>query len=308
MTTPAPSASAPAAPAGAPPLDDVMLAMDVVDTLRHQEVLVERELATGETDTALLERLRRVYAAQGIDVPDRILADGVAALREGRFTYAPPADSWQVRLARAYVQRGRYGRALLVVLAVVAIAVVAYRATVVVPRETLAADVDRLQAQVVALARVPEAVTRAEAAAAAARAALADGDLAEARAAFDDLEALATQLQEAFTLEIVARPNETTGVWRIPDVNEAARNYYLIVEAIDPDGRVLQREVRSEETGATSLVRRWGLRVDEATFERVAADKLDDGILQDRVFGEKVAGELDVAYRFPTTGGAITSW
>ena len=38
-------------------LDDVMLAMDVVDTLRHREQLVSRELAEGERDDQLLERL-----------------------------------------------------------------------------------------------------------------------------------------------------------------------------------------------------------------------------------------------------------
>ncbi|MEJ2604942.1 MAG: DUF6384 family protein, partial [Gammaproteobacteria bacterium] len=30
------------------PLDEVMLAMDVVDTIRHQELIVERELRSGE--------------------------------------------------------------------------------------------------------------------------------------------------------------------------------------------------------------------------------------------------------------------
>ena len=103
-------------PSRAAPLDDVMLAMDVVDTLRHQESLVARELGDESRASDLLDRLRRVYAAQGIEVPDRILSEGVAALREGRFTYAPPADSWSVRWARAYVRRGAYGRALLALL------------------------------------------------------------------------------------------------------------------------------------------------------------------------------------------------
>jgi hypothetical protein len=141
-----------------------------------------------------------------------------------------------------------------------------------------------------------------------ARAAWAARDVPAARAALDDLQALVTELEASYRIEIVARPNETTGVWRIPDANESARNYYLIVEAVDPDGRVVERPVRSEETGATSVVRRWGQRVDEATFERVVADKLDDGIVQDHVFGEKLAGELEPRYRFATTGGAITSW
>lgn len=295
-------------PSRAAPLDDVMLAMDVVDTLRHQDSLVARELGEGEREADLLERLRRLYAAQGIEVPDRILHEGVAALREGRFAYTPPADSWSVRWARVYVRRGAYGRALLALLVVVAVVVVAYRAVVVAPREALVADVAQAQARVVEVADVDAAVAQAEVLGASARAAVAARDLPTARTALGELEALAAELEVAYRLEIVARPNETTGVWRIPDANESARNYYLIVEAVDPDGRVLARPVRNEETGTTSVVRRWGLRVDEATFERVVADKQDDGIVQDYVFGEKRAGVLEPRYRFPTTGGAITSW
>ncbi len=295
-------------PSRAAPLDDVMLAMDVVDTLRHQDTLVARELGEGEREAELLDRLRRLYAAQGIEVPDRILHEGVAALREGRFAYTPPADSWAVRWARVYVRRAAYGRALVALLVVVAVVVVAYRAVVVAPREALVADVVQAEARAVEVAEVDAAVVQAEALAATARAAVAARDLPAARTARDELEALVAELELAYRLEIVARPNETTGVWRIPDANESARNYYLIVEAVDADGRVLARPIRSEETGTTSVVRRWGLRVDEATFERVVADKLDDGIVQDYVFGEKPAGVLEPRYRFPTTGGAITSW
>ena len=55
------SASAPAAaaPTTAPAkLDDLMLAMDVVDTLRHRERLVERELDEDAKEEQLIERLR----------------------------------------------------------------------------------------------------------------------------------------------------------------------------------------------------------------------------------------------------------
>jgi hypothetical protein len=41
------------AAAGKPPLDDIMLAMDVVDTLRHQELLVERELQADDRRSTL---------------------------------------------------------------------------------------------------------------------------------------------------------------------------------------------------------------------------------------------------------------
>ena len=64
--------------AGDQKLDDVLLAMDVVDTLRHREQLVARELDEEGREEELLQRLKDIYEAQGIEVPERILKDGVA--------------------------------------------------------------------------------------------------------------------------------------------------------------------------------------------------------------------------------------
>ena len=68
-------------------LDDVMLAMDVVDTLRRDARLVKRELNNEGQDSQLIERLQDIYTSQGIAVPDHILQEGVQALREDRFVY-----------------------------------------------------------------------------------------------------------------------------------------------------------------------------------------------------------------------------
>jgi len=129
-----------------------------------------------------------------------------------------------------------------------------------------------------------------------------------ARAAVDELSALRERLEHSYELRIVAGDNVTSGVWRVPDANTRARNYYLIVEAVDPGGRALTLPVTSEETGRVERVSSWGLRVDEATWERVRADLADDGILQERLVGRKASGELEPTYTVPTTGGAITRW
>jgi hypothetical protein len=56
-----------------PKLDDLMLA--IVDTLRHDQRLVERELSAAASDEALIKRLREVYKSQGIEVADQVLED-----------------------------------------------------------------------------------------------------------------------------------------------------------------------------------------------------------------------------------------
>ena len=68
-----------------------MLAMDVVDTLRHKELVLARELTAEDRDAKLLEQLREIYTSQGIVVTDEVLAQGVTALREERFVYPQPA-------------------------------------------------------------------------------------------------------------------------------------------------------------------------------------------------------------------------
>jgi hypothetical protein len=115
-------------------------------------------------------------------------------------------------------------------------------------------------------------------------------------------------LQQQYQVRIVSRPGQRSGVYRVPRNNSGARNFYLIVEAIAPDGMPLALPIRSEEDGRVRLVRSWGLRVDESTYDKVAADKRDDGIIEDDVIGAKRRGELKPEYSIATTGAAITRW
>src|SRR5215212_34734 len=123
---------------GAAPLEDVMLAMDVVDTLRHREDWVARELEEGDREAALIERLRQIYEGQGIAVSDRVLREGVRALEESRFVYTPPKPGLATMLARLWVARDLVGQGLLAILAVLALAWVAHYVVVVRPLENTA--------------------------------------------------------------------------------------------------------------------------------------------------------------------------
>jgi anti-sigma-K factor RskA len=303
-----------AIPGGSPgstatqPLDDVMLAMDVVDTLRRRRRLVERELDAEGREQDLKQRLRKIYAAQGIEVPDHVLDEGVAALKEERFVYQPPPQSLATRLAHLYVSRASWGKWVLASLAALLVAGLIYQFTVVAPRSRLPERLEAVYQSVVELAESEEAARQAEQLYKSASAALRNGDAKEAKAGLKSLRELSEVLDQAYTLQIVSRPGERSGVWRVPDANPNARNYYIIVEAVAADGRQLQVPVVNEESGRTERVSQWGLRVEEDVFRRIAADKQDDGIIQRREFGVKRSGELQPDYRIPTTGAAITRW
>jgi len=288
------------------PLDEVMLAMDVVDTLRHREQLVAKELASGARDEDMYERLRQVYAAQGITVPDRILREGVDALRENRFVYTQQGAPGARRWALFYVNRRRWAGLAALVVVLLAAGLFAYDTGVRAPRRALVTDLQTTRAQIVAVSDDANAMSQAATLFQQSQVALDRGDYAEARTDLESMQAILTQLQRSYTLRIVTDPE--TGVWRVPDLNTEARNYYLIVEAIDPNGRRVTLPIRSEEDGQVRNVATWGMRVDEGTFYGVADDKSDDGIIQNDIFGTKSVGHLEPAYLFPTTGAAITSW
>jgi hypothetical protein len=294
--------------AAAAPLDDLMLAMDVVDTLRRQQRLVEQELDSGKREAALKARLQRVYQAQGIEVSEAVFDQGVRALREDRFVYQPPAPSLAVTLARVYVSRGTWGKWLLGGLALLLLLFAAWYLLVAMPRNALPGALEERHAQVRELARSATVDEQADQLLTTAEQALREGETGRARDQLEQLEQLRDQLAVAYQLRVVNQPGVRSGVWRIPEANADARNYYLLVEAIGAGGRPITVPVRSEETGKTELVERWGLRVDQATFERVAADKQDDGIIQDDLIGSKAPGVLKPDYLVPTSGAAITAW
>lgn len=295
-----------------PPLDEVMLAMDVVDTLRHRELILERELSADERDRELIDRLREIYAGQGIEVSDAVLERGVEDLRENRFLYTPPLPSFKRTLARIYVSRSRWAPALGIIVAVVAAALIAYQSLVRGPQlaaiAALPSGLENAYAAVVTVAEQAQVDMQAASVNATGQQALARRDYDAVRSAIATLEDLHATLQQAYELRVVSRPGQLSGVWRIPDDNPGAQNFYLIVEAIDAAGNRLTLPIENEETQRLVRVALWGQRVAEERFRDAADDKQDDGIIQNNVIGTKRRGFLERELRPGVLAGAITDW
>lgn len=296
-------------------LSEVMLAMDVVDTLRHEQSLVERELQSEDREAELIAKLRRIYADQGLDVSDAVIAQGVRALREDRFTYKPPPAGLQTMLARLYVNRGRWIKRVALLMLVLIAVWAGYRYMVVMPAErsrqqlTEASEtIESLRADALKAVREPGAEDKIEAIAGDAIAAIQAGDKKAANIALQALQASHDMLNQEFTLQVVSRPGTPSGVWRYPADSRTARNYYLVVEAVSPSGQRLKLPIASEEDGSVRTVSQWGLRVDPQVYERVKQDKMADGIVNEKQVGKKQRGYLTPEYTIATTGAAITEW
>lgn len=302
-----------------PKLDEVMLAMDVVDTLRHQEDLAEKELGQANRDEALKMRLRHLYEGQGLQVSDRILEEGIQALKQSRFVYTPPAPSFARTLAQLWVRRGRIAKIVAVVVGLAAIIVGwqvwssrSDRAANERARIELSSILPGELSRAVELTREEAKVASAQQAvstlAAHGQAGLTAGDAAQVKAAISQLADLRAKLIQQYVVRIVSRPGERTGFFRIPDINQNSRNYYLIVEAISPDGKALSMPILNEENGKTEIVTKWGVRVPQSTFDAVRRDKQDDGIVENNILGNKKRGALKPDYLMPVLGGTITRW
>ena len=302
------------------PLDDVMLAMDVVDTLRRSNRLVTRELNADGQDRQLLNRLKEIYGTQGIDVPDHILREGVAALREDRFTYTPAPSSFSRKLAKIYISRHQWGKRVLGVLVALVLCALAWNAAFIWPKgyvqrqtqtaltKTLPTAFEALHARIQALTNDRTIKQRAAQLRADGFAYIQSKDVKNARAKRDALDAMAKTLALEYDLRIVNRSDQRSGVWRIPDNNPQARNYYIIVEPVTPDGAVLSVDVMNEENNRQVKTSKFGVRVPKNIFEQVAQDKRDDGIIQKNIIGTKQRGTLEPQYNSPVLNGIITKW
>ena len=302
-----------------PALDELMMAMDVVDTLRHQEDVALRELAQDGRDETLKERLRQLYESQGLEVSDRILEEGIAALKESRFSYEPTPPGFSRMLAGLWVRRVFFGGilAVLIVFIVAVLGVSVWRQAAaeraaeqarIELTETLPQQITAAANAALAEAKTENAVDRIEQLQADGTSALTRSDAAAARVALQGLQRVYEALAEVYTLRIVSRPGEQSGVYRIPDVNNDARNYYLIVEAVGADGKLLSFPIRSEEDNRVKTVSKWGVRVPKSTYDAVGRDKQDDGIIQDDVLAIKPRGALEPVYEMSVSDGAITEW
>lgn len=302
-----------------PKLNDLMLAMDVVDTLRHEEGMVAAELGQDERDKALKARLRQIYESQGLEVSDRILDEGMQSLKESRFVYTPPPPSFGRTMAELWVKRGGIGKAAGVVFAVIA-AIAGWQLwnwqsarqqteqtrieiTSVLPKR-LSDAIDAARRE----AKVPAGRQAIDRLASEGSSSLASGDTKATNEVLARLTDLRARLNQQYTLRIVSRPGERAGVFRIPHANRGTRNYYLIVEALTPEGKLLSLPITSEDDGKVQSVTQWGVRVPQSTYEQVRKDKLDDGIIEHNRLGEKRRGALDPEYLMPVEGGTITKW
>lgn len=140
-------------------------------------------------------------------------------------------------------------------------------------------------------------------------AALLNADIPAASAALTALRSINDVINTSYTMKIVNEEGVKSGVWRHPNNNPSARNYYVVVDALDASGNPVKVKVVNEETGKSETVSRFAVRVSEAEYEKVKADKMDNGLIEASLVGTKRAGAIKPDFTVDTAGGGIiTEW
>lgn len=283
-------------------LDNLMLAMDVVDTLRHRDDWVSREIDEAGREAELMARLREIYAGQGIEVSDDVLAQGIRALNERRFVYAPPPPGMARTLALIWVERDWYLKRAAAVLLLLAVLAGVYYQTSIQPFRQTASALEAAHSEASALAAGEAGRERADRILAEGQAALDDGDRERADVAVGALEALGTDLARDYSLRIAST------AFVVPPTALHERLHYLIVEAVAPDGGILPMRIVDGADGPVEEVTRWGVQVSREVYLAVEQDFRADGRIDDAELGIKPEGEPDVRFGKPVLGGTITRW
>lgn len=295
-------------------LPELLRIMDVATALRQEREKAAAHLDFEQTKAALRQRLRATADTLGDTVSDAEIEAAINRYFGQLYEFKEPAPGMQRFLAHVWIRRGPVLAALLVAALLVfggwwllasassPWSPAAQRARAEAAHAEMQARAKRhvddtwnklvaLHASVLGLAREDAAKDEANALRREAEAAHAAGLGAAIEQARVKLDALRAELDQEYELRVVSRPNERSGIDAyVNDQQRTLSGYYLIVEAVTASGSVLSRRIRDGEKNQTVLVRKWGEQVPKEVYDRIAADKRADGIVDENVFARKRRG------------------
>ena len=274
--------------------EEKLLTIDLVDGLRREQERLDLALDDHERMQELRNEIRSYYQQAGITVSDALIDRAIEERQQQRFAFRPPKLGFAGHLAaRTWIHRGPVS---LIVAAIVLIGTGGW-----LIEQQLAERAQQEQqvaetAHASALACLAENIAEADAADAAVLSALRNEGEAlpatNAEAWNGEANATCAFFAAPVRLRVVSESGEQSGVWRYFNGNTGARAYYLVVDALSASGTPVEVPFESAEDGQQYRQSRFAVRVDEAIYERVRADKEQDGVLQNAEAGTKPPDSL----------------
>ncbi len=281
-------------------LHEMLQIMDVARAVREEQVTVEQQFEIDAVRARIRERLVAAQVETGEHATPAEIDTAIEVYFENLHVYRDPPGSWQTAIARLYVRR----RGLLAIGALLGAVGVSgwlmFSSTMPWSNANQAAralataeDSARTQLGVLTgLAQDEESQQAVTQLATEFHAADAANDRVAIDAVSPQMVRLRTVLEEEYDIVIVSGTGRTSlvdRIWDAPD-GQSSTAFYAIVEARDRGGRILSRRIANAEGRETKSVTTWGEQIPKPVFDRLAADKTSDGILNETRFAEKKRG------------------
>ena len=319
------STPAPSIPDANLSLHEMLQIMDVARAIKEEQLTVEQQFRIEETRAKIRERLIASAKVAGDNVTDAEVDTAIQLYFDNLHLYRDPPWGfnrlwaqlyvWRVRVVGALALSGALGVGVWIAFfnaampwspasrAALAIRQAEQDARGVLEQLNVTAKDATARQAVDELTKEFHAVEAAE-------------NVAAIQQSQQRMSELLATLNESYTLQIVTgagRDSAVTREWS--QGGPGALSYYVIVEARTRDGRIVPQSVQDAETGSSKSVNQWGEQVPKEVYDRLKADKVADGVLNETRFGEKTRGSLAESVVLPGTDGKplprgmrITQW
>lgn len=140
-----------------------------------------------------------------------------------------------------------------------------------------------------------------------ARKALVEADNADFNYYWNQLEYMDKLANTRLQIKVVDRMTQRSSVQRT-DPQSGAAVWYLIVEAVTPNGQIFPIQFQDSVSGKMVTAKTFGIRVSEKEYRRVKKELASMGRISDRLIGEKPIGRIQFTYSRPVMSGMIAEW
>jgi hypothetical protein len=291
-----------------PKFEELLLTMDAVDQLRAKDTELAKYAQTDDQKAAIKSRLLAIYQSQGITVSDEILQQGIEAHFNNRFIYKP-LTGLPRSLALAWINRKKTGLTAGLAACSILFLVLACWAFAILPGQTLQREKFELTQRLDSdRKRVTQNIEPLNTIQLNVKASIAAGKINEAKSQIANLEKYIILLPKQINFRIVDKPGTKSGVvWKSRNV-PSAKDYYLIVEALDPENNPVQIPITDRITQKSVWTNMFGVNVPEAVFEHYRAEKIRTGLIHNPVIGQKPANQFNFQFNTTTNNAYINAW
>jgi hypothetical protein len=116
-----------------------------------------------------------------------------------------------------------------------------------------------------------------------------------------------TETSQEVSYRVVDRKGEKSGFWRMRGNDAATKQWFVVVEAADANGKTFSVPVKSADTGVVKEVSKWAIEVTEKDFTALSDQLLKSKVIREPI-GKAQSKTSQPKWTVSTTGAMLTEW